>query len=74
MTYLQILLETHEIITVNGAAVESFDGSAVFDNPAYLKTSVLADMPPALRPRHIGLAAPVLQGYEALTLTGVTIG
>ncbi|MDC1231048.1 hypothetical protein N8Z54_02745 [Octadecabacter sp.] len=26
------------------------------------------------RPRHIGLAAPVLQGYEALTLTGVTIG
>ncbi|MDB4213901.1 Hint domain-containing protein, partial [Octadecabacter sp.] len=73
MTYFQILLETHEIITVNGAAVESFDGSAVLDNPAFLKTSVLADMPPALRPRHIGLAAPVLQGYEALTLTGVTI-
>jgi hypothetical protein len=74
ITYHQILLETHEIITVNGATVESFDGSAVLDNPAYLKTSVLADMPPALRPRRIGLAAPVLQGYEALTLTGVTIG
>lgn len=74
ITYHQILLETHEIITVNGGAVESFDGSAVLDNPRFLKTSVLADMPADLRPRHIGLAAPVLQGYEALTLTGVTIG
>jgi hypothetical protein len=74
MTYHQILLQTHEIITVNGAAVESFDGSAVLDNPTFLKTSVLVDIPPALRPRQVGLAAPVLQGYEALTLTGVTIG
>jgi len=74
MTYHQILLETHEIITVNGATVESFDGSAVLDNPAFFKTSILADMPISLRPRNVGLAAPVLQGYEALTLTGVTIG
>lgn len=74
ITYHQILLETHEIITVNGATVESFDGSAVLDAPALIKTSVLADMPPELRPRRVGLAAPVLQGYEALTLTGVTIG
>lgn len=74
MTYHQILLETHEIIIVNGGAFESFDGSAVLDNPAFLKRSVLADIPPSQRPRHVGLAAPVLQGYEALTLTGVTIG
>jgi len=74
ITYHQILLDTHEIITVNGAMVESFDGSAVLDNPAFLKTSVLADIPVAMRPRRVGLAAPVLQGYEALTLTGVTIG
>lgn len=74
MTYHQILLETHEIITVNGALVESFDGSAVLDNPAWLKTSVLANMPDGLRPRSVGLAAAVLQGYEALMLTGVTIG
>ncbi len=74
MTYHQLLLETHEIITVNGALVESFDGSAVLGAPAMIKTSVLANMAPKLRPRRIGLAAPVLQGYEALTLTGVTIG
>lgn len=74
MTYYQVLLETHEIITVNGALVESFDGSAVLDRPEWIGTSVLADMPDGVRPRQIGLAAPVLQGFEALTLTGVTIG
>ena len=74
MTYYQILLETHEIITVNGALVESFDGSAVLNTPGLLHTSVLADLPPELRPEQVGLAAPVLQGYEALTLTGVSIG
>lgn len=74
ITYHQILLETHEIITVNGALVESFDGSAVLDAPSTIKWSVLADMAPELRPQRVGLAAPVLQGYEALTLTGVTIG
>lgn len=74
MTYHQILLETHEIITVNGALVESFDGSAVLDAPALITGSVLADMAPDVRPQRVGLAAPVLQGYEALTLTGVTIG
>lgn len=74
MTYHQILLEHHEIITVNGADVESFDGSAVLNAPDWIRTSVLADMPDALRPQNVGLAAPVLQGYEALTLTGVSIG
>lgn len=74
ITYHQLLLETHEIITVNGALVESFDGSAVLGAPTLIKTSVLADMAPELRPRCIGLAAPVLQGYEALTLTGATVG
>lgn len=74
MTYHQILLDTHEIITVNGAQVESFDGSAVLNAPDLLSASVLADMPPDRCPRHVGLAAPVLQGYEALTLTGVSIG
>jgi len=73
-TYHQILLETHEIIRVNGALLESFDGSAVLEMPSALATSVLADLRPDLRPRALGLAAPVLQGYEALTLTGVTIG
>ena len=74
MTYHQILLETHEIIIVNGALMESFDGSAVLNAPDLLKTSVLADMPLDKCPRQVGLAAPVLQGYEALTLTGVSIG
>ncbi len=74
VTYYQVLLDTHEIINVNGAMVESFDGSAVLDCPNRLATSVLSDMQPNTRPRHIGLAAPVLQGYEALTLTGVSIG
>lgn len=74
MTYHQILLDTHEIITVNGATVESFDASAVLDDPAALQTSVLADMPQEARPRQIGLAAPVLRGFEALTLSGVSIG
>ena len=74
ITYHQILLETHEIITVNGALVESFDGSAVLDQPDCIATSVMADMPADRRPRQVGLAAPVLQGYEALTLTGVLIG
>ncbi|MBU2992458.1 Hint domain-containing protein [Octadecabacter sp. 1_MG-2023] len=74
VTYYQVLLETHEIITVNGAMVESFDGSAVLSAPDFLKFSVLADMPIERCPKNIGLAAPVLQGYEALTLTGVSIG
>lgn len=74
MTYHQILLETHEIITVNGALVESFDGSAVLNTRGLLGTSVLSDMRANLRPQRVGLAAPVLQGYEALTLTGVSIG
>lgn len=74
ITYYQILLETHEIITVNGASVESFDGSALLDNPAVMPASVLADLPDAQRPSKIGLAAPVLHGFEALTLTSVSIG
>ena len=74
MTYHQILLETHEIITVNGATVESFDASAVLADPAALQNSVLADMPEEDRPRQLGLAAPVLRGFEALTLSGVSIG
>ena len=74
MTYYQILLQSHEIITVNGALVESFDGSAVLDRPNILSGSVLADLPFELRPHGVGLAAAVLQGYEALTLTGATIG
>ncbi|HCP80587.1 MAG TPA: hypothetical protein DIT67_03005 [Octadecabacter sp.] len=74
MTYHQILLETHGIMVVNGALVESFDGSAVLNAPAMTKWSVLADIAPELRPQRVGLAAPVLQGYEALTLTGATIG
>lgn len=74
MTYYQLLLETHEIITVNGALVESFDGSAILDAPRLLASSVLADMAQHLVPRRVGLAAPVLQGYEALTLTGASIG
>lgn len=74
VTYHQLLLDSHEIITVNGALVESFDGSAVLDRPEWIKTSVFADMPKARRPRRVGLAAPVLQGYEALTLMSVTIG
>ncbi len=74
ITYYQILLKTHEIITVNGALVESFDGSAVLNTTGRLATSVLAGMDAKHRPRSVGLAAPVLQGYEALTLTGVSIG
>jgi len=74
VTYHQILLETHEIITVNGALLESFDGSAVINTQGLLKTSVMADMQAGARPLRMGLAAPVLQGYEALTLTGVSIG
>ena len=74
MTYYQILLETHEIITVNGALVESFDATAVLDTPTLIKSSVLADMAPDLRSSRIGLAAPVLQRHEAMTLTGATIG
>ncbi|PVA06254.1 Hint domain-containing protein [Thalassorhabdomicrobium marinisediminis] len=73
VTYHQILLASHEIITVNGAKVESFDASAVL-SPDLLATSVLADMPADRCPRDIGLAAPVLQGFEAHTLTGVAIG
>jgi hypothetical protein len=74
MTYYQILLGTHDIITVNGALVESFDASAVLGTPALIKSSVLADMAPDLRPSRVGLAAPVLRRHEAMTLTGVTIG
>lgn len=74
MHFYQLLLETHEIITVNGAEVESFDASAVLDDPQALHASVLADLPQATRPRRLGLAAPVLRGFEALTLTGVSIG
>ncbi len=74
MTYYQVLLETHEIMRVNGAKVESFDGSAALASRSTFGVSVLADMPEDRRPREVGLAAPVLQGFEALTLTGVTIG
>lgn len=74
MSYHQILLDRHAIITVNGALMESFDGAAVLERPELLATSVIRDMPPELHPRHVGLAAPVLQGYEALTLTGAYIG
>lgn len=74
ITYHQVLLESHEIIQVNGAMVESFDGAAILDKPNWIGGSVLAQMPATDRPRAIGLAAPVLQGYEALTLLGVSIG
>ncbi|MGJ8610173.1 MAG: Hint domain-containing protein [Octadecabacter sp.] len=74
MTYYQILLQTHEIITVNGTLIESFDGSAILAKQAGLDGSVLAGLPSDMRPRNVGLAAAVLQGYEAVTLTGVTAG
>lgn len=74
MTYYQILLETHEIITVNGALVESFDASSVLEAPALIKNSILADVAPDLLPDRIGHAMPVLQHHEAMTLTGVSIG
>ncbi len=72
--YHQLLLESHEIITVNGALVESFNGAALFETDGALGASVLGEMEPAYRPRQAGLAAPVLKGFEALTLTGVSIG
>lgn len=73
VTYHQILLDRHDIITVNGAALESFDASSILCSAGAIDLSVLNGLEnPSLA--HTGLAAPVLQGFEALTLTGVMIG
>ncbi|MEL6957525.1 MAG: Hint domain-containing protein [Pseudomonadota bacterium] len=74
VTYHQILLPRHAMISANGAAVEAFDASSLTSNPVPIRGSVLSALPHALWPNQQPLAAPILQGYEALTLTGVMIG
>lgn len=74
ITYHHIVLEEHGIMTVNGAAIESFEASCVRVSDALRKLSVLSDL--ALD-RHVPATttpAPILKGYEALTLTGVMVG
>lgn len=74
VTYHQLLLDSQGILVANGTAVESLDAAPVLARRDMQARSVLADAP-VICPNSVSeLPTPVLQGYEALTLTGVMVG
>ncbi|SLN28647.1 hypothetical protein PSA7680_01305 [Pseudoruegeria aquimaris] len=68
VTYYQLLLDNHEIISVGGLELESLFIGDLCDDPALLRTTLLADLAPDRLPRHARVARPQLRAYEAPTL------
>lgn len=67
--YHQILLDRHGVMMVNGCPMGSFDMTSLADDPESLRHSVLAGMPPELRPADLTPARPLLRNYEAKSLS-----
>lgn len=68
VTYYQVVLDEHDILSVNGGALESLDPAPILADPAMLKHSLLRNTPSEILPRGPAVAMPVLRGYEALQL------
>lgn len=66
--YHQILLDDHEILSVEGLELESLFVGDLCDDPALLRTTLLAEIAPDRLPRHERVARPQLRAYEAPTL------
>lgn len=72
--WYQVLLDRQIAIRVNGTWVESFDPGPLVNHLNGFAGTVLEDLPPELRPIDVRCTIPVLQDYEALTLTGLSYG
>lgn len=66
--YLHVLLDAHVCISVGGGWAESLFVGDLAGQPARHATSILADTPARLLPRHGRIASPQLRGYEANVL------
>ncbi len=69
--YFQILLDNHEILDVAGGSLESLYTGSICDDPELLATTMLADVPVKLLPRHENVARQLLHTHEARTLRSV---
>lgn len=73
-TYYQILLDRQISLNVGGLAFESFDAALLVADPALRAHSVLTGLPQELMPKQVNEGAPVLLGFEALTLNALRGG
>ena len=66
--YVQILLETHDCLSVAGAWGESLYIGDLADHPTRHAASALAGIATCDLPHHTRIASPQLRGYEAMVL------
>jgi len=66
--YVQVLLDSHDCLSVGGAWAESLYLGHLADRPLRHATSVVAGLPAAKLPRHTRIASPQLCRYEAMVL------
>lgn len=64
----QLLFDSHEIITVSGAQMESLFIGKIADDPDMIKSTLLAGLLPENVPYHKCIARPLLRSYEAMAL------
>lgn len=69
--YHQILLDRAGVLRANGCPTESFDAGPLLTHPGLRALSLLSDLPARHLPRLAPRAAPMLRGFEAVTLTAM---
>jgi len=69
----QLLFDQHEVINVAGCQMESLFVADIANNPEFLSTTLLNELPINLIPNHAKLARPLLRPYEAMTLAAGAI-
>lgn len=67
--YWQVLLDSHTVIKVSGAELESLDPTLFVTDPDYRRHSILRDLPQELIPRGRLLLMPKLKAFEAARLS-----
>lgn len=68
VTYVQIILDSHECIAVSGAWAESLYLGNMGRGPSCLAAAILEEVPVHCLPVHTQIANPQLKSYEAMVL------
>ncbi len=68
MRYVQVLLDSHQCLSVSGAWGESLFIGDLADDPVRHAMSALDAVPADHLPRHTRIASPHVRGYEAMVL------
>lgn len=71
VTYAQVLLPTHAVLTANGARLESMFIGRLRRDRDRQEASVLAGVNPSFVPEQVHLPYPLLRSYEAKALLAV---